>query len=83
MEQLNDLEDIRKRKDYDLAELLMGSIMLFIFKEGSRNAMNQDRKEGEFLKNYYKIFGVRLPHMDTCNKVLRVLKPEELEEIKC
>ena len=46
------LGDPRKRKDYSLAELVMGGVMLFVFKEGSRNAFDNDRKEVVFRKNY-------------------------------
>ena len=83
LEQLNEGEDHRKRKKYEKAELLLGAIMLFIFKEASRNAFNNDRAEGKFAKNYVSAFGIRLPHMDTVDAFLRVLKEEELEEIKC
>ena len=83
IEQLNQGEDYRKRKEYEKAELLLGAIMLFIFKEGSRNAFNTDRAEAKFAKNYVGAFGVRLPHMDTVDTFLRQLKEEELEGIKC
>ncbi len=55
---------------------------MFIFKEGSRNAFNNDRNEGCFQVNYQKIFNQRLPHMDTVDDVLRLLKEEELEKLK-
>lgn len=83
LEQLNQGEDYRKRKKYEKAELLLGAIMLFIFKEASRNAFNNDRAEAKFAKNYVSIFGIRLPHMDTVDAFLRQLKEKELEEIKC
>lgn len=81
-ERLNLLEDPRKRKDYQTAELVIGGIALFLFKEGSRNAFNNDRKEEEFRKNYFKIFRVSLPHMDTVEDLFRILKSEELEDLK-
>ena len=60
----------------------MAGIAMFIFKEGSRNAFNNDRSEGNFNKNYQKIFNLRLPHMDTVDDVMRLLKENELEELK-
>jgi hypothetical protein len=36
---------------------------MYIFKEGSRNAFNNDRQEENFKKNYQKIFKMQLPHM--------------------
>lgn len=55
---------------------------MFIFKEGSRNAFNNDSKEGYFKENYQKIFKRRLPHMDTVNDFLKVLDDDQLEIIK-
>ena len=79
---LDDLPDTRKRKKYALVEILMAGIMLFSFKEGSRNAFNLDRSEMNFARNYERIFGLRLPHADTVNTVFRALIPAELEYIK-
>ncbi len=76
------IEDYRKKSDYELAELIMACVAMFIFKEGSRNAFNNDRQEGKFKKNYEKIFKLRLPHMDTVDKVMRHLAENELEELK-
>ena len=76
------IEDYRKKSDYELAELIMACVAMFIFKEGSRNAFNNDRQEGKFKKNYEKIFRLRLPHMDTVDKVMRNLVENELEELK-
>jgi len=55
---------------------------MFIFKEGSRNAFNNDRKEGCFKENYMNIFNLRLPHPDTADNVMRVLEENELEGLK-
>lgn len=81
-DRLNLLPDPRKRKDYQTAELIIGGIALFLFKEGSRNAFNNDRKEENFQKNYYKIFRTQLPHMDAVEDLFRVLQSEELEKLK-
>ncbi len=55
---------------------------MFIFKEGSRNAMNESRMEGVFKKNYRKIFKMELPHLDTINNVLKALDEAELKKLK-
>ncbi len=34
--------------EYKLSELVIASIALFLLKQGSRNAMNESRKEGKF-----------------------------------
>ena len=79
---IKEIEDYRKKSDYELAELITACIAMFIFKEGSRNAFNNDRQEEEFKQNYQRIFKMRLPHMDSVDKVMRRLKDSELEELK-
>ena len=55
---------------------------MFLCKQGSRNAMNLDRDDDAFTVNFEKLFGKRLPHMDTVDDVLVVLDNDELEELK-
>ncbi|MCP4397874.1 MAG: hypothetical protein GY801_11335 [bacterium] len=44
---LRDIEDVRKKaSEYEQAELLVACLAMFLFKEGSRNAVNNDRKTG-------------------------------------
>ncbi len=81
-ERLGQLPDCRERKEYNIAELVIGGIAMFLFKEGSRNAMNNDRKETKFSKNYIRLFKLKLPHMDTVDELFRVLNEHELEAIK-
>ena len=76
------IEDVRKKSEYKLTEIIMAGIAMFIFKEGSRNAFNNDRNDGGFQANYRKLFNLRLPHMDTVDKVMRLLKEDELEKLK-
>ncbi|MCF6356509.1 MAG: transposase [Draconibacterium sp.] len=74
--------DPRKRKDYSLAELVMGGIMLFVFKEGSRNSFDNDRKETVFRKNNQRAFKLRLPSTDAIEDLFRLLDKQELETLK-
>jgi len=76
------LNDPRKRKDYSLAELVLGGVMLFVFKEGSRNAFDNDRREAMFRKNYQRAFKLRLPGMDAVEDLYRLLNESELESLK-
>src|SRR5665811_1787124 len=76
------LSDPRKHKEYSLAELVMGGIMLFVFKEGSRNAFDNDRKESSFRKNYERVFKLKLPSADAVEDLYRVLDNKELESLK-
>ena len=78
----NDLTDSRKRKEYMMAEILTGSLFMYIFKETSRNAYNNKRREDGFRENVLKYFGFNLPHTDTSDDVLRELLPSELEALK-
>jgi hypothetical protein len=81
-ERFNELPDTRKRSSYEVSELLTACIAMFLLRETSRNAFNNDRKEAHFKDNYFKVFGQRLPHMDTVEDLLRLLKGEELQELK-
>jgi len=82
-DRVRQIEDCRKKtSDYEPAELIIAGIAMFLFKEDSRNAFNNDGQEEFFSKNYKKIFKMRLPHMDTVDAVMRVLKENELEELK-
>jgi len=55
---------------------------MHIFKTDSRNDFNEKRNEEYFISNYLSSFGLRLPHMDTVNEVLKVLDNNELEKLK-
>jgi len=79
---LNDLPDIRKRKEYSTNELCMAGISMFLLKEGSRNAYNNDRNESIFSENYRSVFGLALPHMDTVEDYFRQLPEGQLENVK-
>jgi len=56
--------------------------MMFIFKEGSRNAFNNGRGSDEFARNYESIFGVRFPSMDTVDEVMRKMNENCQEKLK-
>jgi len=78
----NDLTDKRKRHEYSMAEIICGALFISIFKEKSRNAYNNDRRDKNFRKNFYKYFKFNLPHADATDDVLRRLAPKELEDLK-
>lgn len=76
------IPDQRKDPTYDMSEIITGCIAMFILKETSRNAFNEDRDEVRFRDNYKKIFKKQLPHMDTVHRIISLLTPENLEGIK-
>jgi hypothetical protein len=65
-----------------MAEIITGSLFMYIFKEASRNAYNNNRRGDGFRENVLKCFGFNLPHTDTSDDVLRELPPGELEALK-
>jgi hypothetical protein len=78
------LPDSRKAqgKQYGMEEMLMGGLSLFLFKEGSRNQMNNHRSEDYFIEHYQGMFDMKLPHLDRVNDVLEALPNEKLEQLK-
>jgi hypothetical protein len=71
------------RATYGMSEILMASVFMFLFKQGSRNQMNEDREEAQFKSNYKALFGLKLPHMDAVSDVMNKLSPQHLESIRC
>lgn len=65
-----------------MAEILAGALFMFILKETSRNAYNNDRREGVFRKNFLRCFRFKLPQADAVDQVLRDLEPGQLEVLK-
>jgi hypothetical protein len=60
----------------------MAAIMMFVFKKGSRNAFSNERESEEFSENYEAVFGIRLPHTDTVDKIMRNMNEKCLEKLK-
>ncbi|MBF0297688.1 MAG: transposase family protein, partial [Oligoflexia bacterium] len=79
---LSQIKDIRKRPHYSISEIIFAAIAMSIFKASTRNAFNNYREEIKFEKNYFKAFGLRLPHMDTVHLILNNLDNNELEQLK-
>ena len=67
------------RASYEMSEIILAAVMMFLFKEGSRNQINEDREEDQFRANYKALFGLKLPHLDTVSDVMNKLEPEHLE----
>lgn len=65
-----------------MAEVCAGALFMFMFKETSRNAYNNDRREDKFRKAIYSYFKISLPQGDTVDDVLRSLPVNLLETIK-
>lgn len=78
---LTGIPDHRERTTYQVAEIIMAGLSMFIFKRQSRNHADCS-VSGHFEVNHITLFGMRLPIMDTVNDFLRQLPPEELERMK-
>ena len=50
--QLNQIEDTRKRRTYSVEEPVMAGILLFLFRQKSRNEMDNHRLDEQFAGNY-------------------------------
>lgn len=82
LEMLDEVPDGRKGPEYKTHELLMAVIAMFLFRRGSRNNMDNAANKGNFSDNYEKLFGCRLPDMDTSDRLLKELPTESLEALK-
>ncbi len=80
-ELVNSIPDHRQRKSYEVAELIMAGLSMFIFKRGSRHRADLG-VNASFEQNYALVFGMRIPIMDTVDVFLRKLDPKELEKLK-
>jgi hypothetical protein len=65
-----------------MSEIIAGALFMFLFKETSRNAYNNDRQEVKLRESVYKYFGIRLPQADASDDVLCLLPTEQLENLK-
>jgi hypothetical protein len=79
---LNEIDDFRKRSQYEISELIFAAISISLFKAGSRNSFNNMANENQFSRNYMEAFGLSLPHLDSVDLVLRQIPNEELEKLK-
>ncbi|MFT4566377.1 MAG: hypothetical protein ACI9FN_001332, partial [Saprospiraceae bacterium] len=71
-----------KRATYSMSEIVLAGVTMFLFKEGSRNQLNEDREEDQFRRNYKTMFGLRLPHLDTVSDVMNKLDTDLLESCR-
>jgi hypothetical protein len=78
----NHLIDSRKKREYAMSEIVAGALFMFLFKETSRNAYNNDRREDKLREVVHQYFGIRLPQADASDDVLCLLPPEQLEKLK-
>lgn len=78
---LDSIPDHRSRSTYQVGEIIMAGLCMFVFKHGSRNNADQSVK-GHYEQNYVYLFGLLLPTMETVDQFLRKLDTENLERLK-
>jgi hypothetical protein len=81
-QRVSELSDNRSRKEYRIEELVLGGVMLFLFKSASRNEFDNKRKDSGFVKNYFNVFGLRLPSTEAIDDLFKILDNEALESLK-
>lgn len=79
---LSNLPDSRKRPRYQVRELAMAVITMFLYKRGSRNNADNTANKINYRENIQRVFKMKLPDLDTSNRLMKELAPEELETIK-
>jgi len=81
-DKIGEIEDCRKKKVYEMTELITAAIMTSVFKKGSRNASDNERESEEFAENCERIFCVRFPSADTVDEVMRTMNEKYPEKSK-
>ena len=76
------LPDYRHRPQYEVDELIMSVLVMFLFKRGSRNNADNSRGKINYKKNIQQIFQFSLPDLDTANGLMVQLDVQHLENIK-
>ena len=82
MKLLSEVSDYRMRPQYEVEELVMAVIAMFLFKRGSRNHADNTAGKLNYSKNIEAVFKMKLPDLDTADKLMKNLDPQELEDIK-
>jgi hypothetical protein len=79
---ISSLPDYRKRPKYEVKELIVSGLLVFLFKQKSRNQADNTAKNYDYQDNIKSIFGIKVADMDTVDRYLRWISPCKLEQIK-
>lgn len=80
--QLSELPEYRTRPQYDVKELIVSGLLMFLFKQKTRNQADNTAKNLDYRDNIKRFFGINVADMDTVDKYLRILAPQQLEQVK-
>ena len=81
-QQISELPDYRSRPQYEVKELVISGLLVFMFRQKSRNQADNAAKNLDYQDNIKVFFDIRVADMDTVDKYLRWIDPEKLEHIK-
>lgn len=79
---ISELTEFRKRPVYQINDLIISGLLMFLFKQQSRNNADNAAKNLDFADSIWQFFKVNIADMDTVDIYLRQLNPSELEDIK-
>ena len=79
---ISKLPEFRKRPVYQIDDLIISGLLMFLFKQKTRNNADNAAKNLDFVDSIWKIFKINIADMDTVDIYLRQLDPQELEDIK-
>lgn len=80
--QISELPDNRTRPQYSVKDVIMSGLLLFLFKQGSRNQADNSAKNLDFQDNIHRFFDIKVADNDTVDKYLRFLPEDNLQNIK-
>ena len=80
--QISELPDYRKRPQYEVKELIVSGLLMFLFRLGTRNEADAKAKNLDYQDNIFRVFGIRVADMDTVDRYLRFLDPAKLQAVK-
>ena len=77
-----ELPEFRKRSIYQIDDLIISGLLMFLFKQQTRNNADNAAKNLDFADSIWRFFKINIADMDTVDIYLRKLDPQELEDIK-
>ncbi len=77
-----ELPEFRKRPVYQIDDLIISGLLMFLFKQQTRNNADNAAKNLDFADSIWRFFKINIADMDTVDIYLRKLDPQELEDIK-
>jgi len=79
---IEQLPENRKRPIFSVKELIVSGLLVFLFKQKSRNSADNAAKNIDYQDNIKRFFNIKVADMDTVNRYLSFLEPSHLEDIK-